>query len=240
MSNVINVLASRATGLRRETSIIANNISNANTSGFRGEKLLFVEYLAKAGRSRQLSQTYDIGTARSLDPGSLTTTGNPLDLAMSSEGYFVLETDFGVRYTRDGHFALDPLNRIVSSDGSFLTGDDGAITLPPGTTNFEVAGDGTVSDGIEVLGKVRVVGFDDERVLKHEGNNRFIAPDDAFPFRVGQPQIVQGVIEGSNVEPILELTRMLDVARSYESVQRAIANEHERISKAITALGRIA
>lgn len=234
MENTVFVALSRQTALRREMDVIANNIANMNTTGFKGEKMMFVEHLvrSKGGEKyfgEKLSYVRDVATVRDTTEGHLKQTGNPLDLAVSGDGYFAVETDAGERYTRNGRFQLDGTGQLVTQEGHPVLSTTGQpFFFGPTDSIITVSGDGTVSTENGALGQIRVVSFADQQRLEQAGS-LLLNPDDGNqPEDVEQPMIVQGALESSNVEPIIEMTHMIDVHRSYDSVRSLIEKEDER------------
>ena len=174
----------------------------------------------------------DLATVRDASDGRLDETGNALDLALRGEGFFVVSTPDGDRYTRNGHFRLDDTGTLVNEDGFPVQGQGGApIVLAPEDANIDIAGDGTVASERGGIGKVRVVRFDDPSAMQPVGGG--LATTEAAAQDLALPEIVQGMIEKSNVEPILEMERMIRVQRAYEQAKQLIDREDERIRKAI-------
>ncbi len=232
METTSMIALSRQTGLRRQMEVIANNMANMNTTGFKGEKMMFVEHLTRsAGGETALPQkfhfTRDVATIRDTTDGDILSTGNTLDVAIAGAGYFVVQTPAGERYTRNGRFQLDQTGRVVTQEGHAVLTQSGPIVLGPRDTDVTIARDGTVSSGTGQMGKLRVVTFDNEMRLRQTGDTLFRS-DDA-PRTVDRPTVMQGAIEGSNVKPIIEITHMIEVQRSYESLARFVDREDERI-----------
>lgn len=236
MENAAYIALSRQQGLRAEMDIVAHNIANVNTPGFRAEKMVFNEYLERTRPGERLSFVEDVGLARDLSEGPITQTGNPLDVALSGAGFFAVDTDLGERYTRNGRFGLNAQSQIVTSDGHVVQGvGGGPITVPPDGGPVSIAGDGTVSNRDGVVGRLRIVGFADERDMRRAAGSLFVT--DQIPQEEAPATVAQGALEGSNVEAIIEITRMMEVLRRYQSVQRMLQNDHERQQRAIRNLG---
>ncbi len=232
METTSMIALSRQTGLRRQMEVIANNLANMNTTGFKGEKMMFVEHLARSrGGENDLPRTLhfvrDVATARDITDGDIASTGNTLDVAIAGAGYFVVQTPAGERYTRNGRFQLDQTGRVVTQEGHAVLTDGGPIVLGQRDVTVNIARDGTISSETGQLGKLRIVTFANEMRLRQSGDTLFRA-DDA-PRAVERPVVIQGAIEGSNVKPIVEITNMIEVQRSYESLARFIDREDERI-----------
>ena len=242
MENTTYIAISRQLGLRRSMDIVAHNIANANTSAFKAERMVCQEYLVKPEATEELAFAQDIGTARDLSAGPLTRTDNDLDIAITDESsYFVVETPLGERYTRHGHFQLDPDGRLVTGEGRPVQGRNGPINLPTGDNasgKIAIAADGTISDGDTVIDRLRLVTFQNQQQLRKAANGLFIAGEDQKPQDAENPTVAQGMIEGSNVKPILELTRMMRINRTHESVTRFLRREDERIKDMINRLAK--
>jgi flagellar basal-body rod protein FlgF len=218
--------------LRREMDAVANNMANMNTPAYKAERMMFSEYLVRPQKNVPMSFVQDKGMARDLREGPLTTTGNPLDLALTGDGYFMIGTENGERYTRSGRFQLDANGQITNQLGQpVLSAAGQPITIPPDTANITVAPDGTLSAGTEVIGTIGIVGFDNPRMLKREANNLYAA--DGAPRPAEDTHVMQGMLEESNVNPIEEMTKMIEIQRAYAANQRMLQDEHERIRRAI-------
>ena len=233
------IALSRQLGLRRNMDIIANNMANMNTPAYKAERLIFIEHLQKPTSNENQSFAQDIGTMRDTSEGPLVKTDNPFDLAVSGDGYFTIETPLGDRYTRHGRFQLDAENRLVTGQGNPVLDSGGSpINIPASGGRVEISGDGTLSTDAGPIAKLGLVKFEDEQQLRRSANNLYIAPDDQEPQEVEKPKIAQGMLEESNVQAISELSEMIKVHRSHQSLGRAIQQEHERQMKAISRISR--
>jgi len=224
--------------------VVANNMANIETAGFKGEHLVFEEYLmpqaelsGMTGQDQQLAYVYDARMFREFSEGSFSPTGNPLDVAINGKGWFVVETESGERYTRNGHFKLNANGDLVTSSGHRVLGDGGPITFSAEDTKISISKDGTVSTSDGDKGKLRVVTFADENQLKKAGGNLFSS--EAAPVAGEKFKIAQGVIERSNVKPVVEMTRMIEVMRSYTTTARLMQNLGDLQRKAIERLGEV-
>ena len=236
MENATYVALSRQMVLQHQMDVISNNLANMTTPAYKGESLIFVEYLNDLGNGEEVSFVQDLATVRDLRPGPLAPTGNPLDLALPDKGYFVIETDEGDRYTRAGNFTLDESGQIVTSQGQALLGDGGApLVVPTGTSSITVAPDGTVSTDNGRIGRVEVVVFENEQSLLKLQNGLYDANEEE-PLPAEDTQIVQGMIENSNVMGIVEMTRLISTVRSYQAAQSLIEQENKILSRAIESL----
>ncbi len=242
MENTLFIALSRQSTLRREMSTIANNLANMNTSGFKGEKTMFVEHLVKSKGSdkilgTKLAYTRDIAQYRNTMEGPIQNTGNPLDIAIHGDGYFVVETAQGPRYTRDGNFTINSEGQLTTKSGSpVLSGGGQPFFFGPSDTNIHIAGDGTISTENGELGKLEVVTFENDQKLQKVAGGLYSAKDDPQPAE--NAAIVQGAIEGSNVNPMLEMTRMIEVQRSYESAANLINKEDQREKSVLSLISK--
>lgn len=225
METTAYLALSRQTVLRRRMEVIAHNIANMNTSGFQAEALVLEPTLRDAGNRDELAFVQDFATVRDLAPGPLVPTGGPLDLAIEGEGWFAFETAGGVRYGRAGNLQLNDQGEIVSPAGDRLLDDGGgAIAVPLEAADLTIAPDGTVSAQDAILGRIGVVRFDDPQDLTPVGGGLFTTQQPALP---ADGRVVQGTYEGSNVQPVVEMTLMMTTVRAYESAQKVIDTHHE-------------
>jgi flagellar basal-body rod protein FlgF len=232
MDNTSYVALSRQLTLERQMAVVAGNIANMNTHGFKTEHLLFEEVLERAGQPGHVAFVQDVGLIRDFGPGALETTGNPLDLAIIGEGYFTVDTPAGPRFTRGGHFSLDGSGALVTSGGHRLLDAGGSvIRLPPGVGDLSIARDGTISTAEGVITQIGLVRFADDTRLRREGDSLLMTEQVAEP--VTRPEIAQGRLERSNVQPILEMTRMMETVRAFQNTQRLLETHHEMVRRVI-------
>ncbi|MCW9033386.1 MAG: flagellar basal-body rod protein FlgF [Alphaproteobacteria bacterium] len=242
MENTLFIALSRQTTLRREMSTIANNLANMNTTGFKGEKTMFVEHLIKSKDGdkilgTKLSYARDIAQYRNTMDGPVQNTGNPLDVAIHGDGYFTVETEQGTRYTRNGNFTINSEGQLTTKGGNPILSATGApFFFGPTDTNIHIAGDGTVSTSNGELGKLEVVTFENNQKLMKVANGLYTSKDDPQPAET--TAIVQGALEGSNVVPMLEMTRMIEVQRSYQSAANLVSKEDQRLKSLLSVISR--
>ncbi|WP_259783158.1 flagellar basal-body rod protein FlgF [Aestuariispira ectoiniformans] len=236
MENSSYIALSRQMTLANEMSIVANNIANANTPAYKGEKMVFQEFIDKPTRGEKLSFVQDVGLARDLSEGPMKVTNNPLDVAIKDKGYFVVDTPMGQRFTRHGRFQIDANSQLVTSAGYTVRGLAGPIIIPQDQGQVTIAEDGTVSTQEGIVGTLQLVDFADEQQLRKGADGLYSS--DTPPQNVATPSVAQGMLEESNVKPIIELTRMIQVHRDYQSVQNFIKAEDDRLKNAINRLGR--
>ncbi len=240
MENTSYIALSRQAALWRQMEVVANNMANANTPGFKTEQMMFTSYMSKTKSENtpfgyRLAFAQDIGVLHDTSEGALTQTGDQLDVAIHGAGYYTIDTPAGPRYTRDGHFQLDANGMMVTSAGYPLLQQNGnPIVFAPTETDITIASDGTVSTENGVIGQIDVVDFPNEQDLTPAGDGTYQTTAQASP--VAHPNLVQGMLEESNVNPVVEMTGMLNILRSYENVMNMIQGEHDRQIKAMDAL----
>lgn len=220
--------------LSRKMEIIADNLANMSTPGFKAEMLLIVPESDGIAPSNQRFAVYT-GIVRDTRAGNLTHTGNTLDLAIQGKGYFVIQTPEGERYTRNGRFSLDAQGRLVNSNGLAVLGDSGgSISFPPEAGKLSVSPDGTISAASGEIATIGIVAFENEHSLIRVSNGLF--KTSAPPKPAEKSVVVQGAIEESNVQAVIQITEMMKVTRSYQSAQKVVQSEHERLRRAIQSL----
>jgi flagellar basal-body rod protein FlgF len=234
MSSGIYIAAGGAIAQSNALDITANNIANATTAGFHGDRVTFKEALTQA-RSPDIAAV-GAGSARiDAQAGALTQTSNPLDLALEGDGYFGVQTQSGVRYTRAGNFRLDDQRTLVTADGNQVRAEGGgAITIPEDAKDISVANDGEVFADGESLGKLELARFASS-ALKREGATLYAARG---AQEAGEPPKVRsGMLEASNVNVVRGVVDLVKVSRTYESLMRVIQSYHDVESRAARELG---
>ena len=241
MDIVSSVAASRIVAQQRVMDVIADNIANANTAGFKAERVQFSDWLVRRQGSdapqgdRTIAYTQDRATWREQQAGTLTHTGNPFDLGLTSDGYFTVSTSRGPRLTRDGRFGLMPNGTIADAAGDAVLDSNGRpIVLSTTDTQITIAGDGTVSSENGQLAKIGIVQPTDPMQLSAEGSTLFRSGSSTTAM--ASPGLVQGSIEDSNVQPLLEMTRMIDGLRQFQFVSQFIQAEDDRQQSVIDKL----
>lgn len=239
MDNIVSIAVSRLVAQQRALDVTATNIANANSPGFRAERMLFSDWLQRepAGSEpkggRTISFTQDRATWRDRQPGTLRHTGNPLDLALRNpNAWMTVQTAQGPRLTRAGHFELSAAGAVVDDQGHELLDTAGRpLQTKPTDTQLSVAGDGTLSSEAGQIGRIGIVQPADERLMNAEGGRLFgtTSPTAA----VIDPQLVQGAMEDSNVQPITEINRMTTDLREFQFTSELIQAENDRQNGAI-------
>ena len=214
-------------GLRQEKKleVVSNHIANADTSGFKRDVVSFDKEF-KARMNTDLSQ------------GPLKKTGNQLDVALNDEGFFKVDTQAGIRYTRNGNFTRDSNGILVNRQGDPVLGQGGAMVLEDGNVNIDERGRIFV-DG-DYAGALDVVTFEDLTRIRKEGANNFVyegnTQDEIAPAQVN---VEQGALEGSGVKAVEEMVRMIDHHRMYETFSKSITTFDEVDGKAINDVGKL-
>jgi len=228
----------------RATEVLAHNVANADTPGFRAMRPVFAEFVSRetgtdapAG-GRSVAFVQDRATWREMEPGQMQSTGNPLDVAINGEGFFAVETRRGERFTRAGRFTIGDGGRIVDMEGNpVLSDQQQPIAVSPNDTRITIQGDGTIRSENGTLGRLRVVNFADPQSLRAEGDRNFDAGGEQ-PQPIERPTVVQGALEGSNVRPILEMTRLTAELREFQYAAQFAEREGERLSTAVERILR--
>jgi flagellar basal-body rod protein FlgF len=243
MDNTSLVSLSYQLAAYRSMDVIANNIANISTPGYKRESVKFEELVeqAKPSDAQQGSQTIsfvrDAGITRDISGGQLEHTGASLDLALNGLGYFAIQTSGGERYTRNGHFTLNAEGTIVTESGDPLQGDGGAITITSDDGAISFAADGTISGKQGQIGKLRLVDFANPRDLQKQGDNLYATSQ--TPNAASNAVVSQGMLEGSNVQPVVEIARMIEVMRSYESTMSLEKSASDMKRQAVQKLATV-
>jgi flagellar basal-body rod protein FlgF len=246
MENPIYLAINHQAALQRQMEVIANNLANASTTGFKSERIVFAEMVNATASNPGLNEgarvafVEEIGMLRDTRDGQLISTGNQLDLAISGPGYFAVETPGGVRYTRDGRFRLAADGRIVNQDGFALLDRQGrAMSIRPGEARFEVSRDGRAVGDSGEIGRIQVALFENDQTLRPQGSGLYAADSDPQQADA-RSEIQQGMLEGSNVQTVVEMSGMIEVLRRYQQAQKIIDSELERERRALETLAKVA
>ena len=243
MENAQLVSLSRQIALQPQMDVVANNIANINTTGFKASDLMFEDYLMPqardndfAGTDRLVHFTQDWSTVHDMSAGSIEQTGNDLDVALMGDGFLTVETPDGPRYTRSGALAINAEGILVDLNGNTVMGSSGQIKFDDSDTDIRIGTDGNIATNNGSKGKLAIAQFSDPQILAREGDNYFSgpAPDAAVTTRV-----MQGAIEKSNVSGVNELTTMIRVQRAYQSLASLMQRQDELRTNAIQRLGDV-
>ena len=236
------IMLSRLGAQLRSTQVLANNLANADTPGFRAERAVFAEVLQPRAEKPLpgdggTAYAIDRATWRDTAAGSISTTGNPFDLALKGDGFFAVETPRGERYTRAGRFVLSGDGKLADADGNAVLDARGTpIVLGPNDTRVEVRGDGSVVSENGPVGQLRVVRFPDPQKLRAEGGRLYASDEPGAPAE--RPGVVQGAVEGSNVQPVVELTTLTAQMREFQFATQFVEREGERLQSAVERILR--
>lgn len=245
MENSLLIGLSRQVALQRELDVIANNVANIGTNGFKGRSLRFSEYLmpqasadAFPSTDKPVSYVIDAGSGLDFSSGPLERTGNPLDVAVGGNAVFAVQTAKGERYTRNGSLQVNPKGQLVTSDGYPVIGSSGPITFGPQETGIQIGPDGTVTSSDGEKGKLKVMTFKNPAQLDNEGLNLYAANTPLTPA-TAETRIESGTVERSNVRPVYEMSRLIEVNRTYATVAAIISNTDQLRRTAIDRLADV-
>jgi flagellar basal-body rod protein FlgG len=247
MSGGMYLAAAGAMVQQMRLEVLANNIANINTNGYKGEQTIFrvAEETAEPAEEPATGETQSLSpyappfeTRIDFSQGALRETGNPLDVAINGKGFFAIQTPDGVQYTRQGSFSLNDESVLVTPDGYPVLGEGGEITIEQGKVEVDFQG-GIFVNGDEV-GRLQLTDFEDPNTLQKAGNGRFLQTDQTI---VGQPPedttLSQGYLETANVNAIMAMTEMIETSRAFEAYQKVIQTADEATSTSINTVGKI-
>ena len=238
MQLTTDIALSRLVAQQRALDVTATNLANASTPGFKAERVVFSDWLSRQARTDSprgggtVAFTQDRATYRDRQAGPVQHTANPLDLAVSGDGYFTVDTPRGPRLTRAGRFTPMPDGRVGDADGNALLDRAGQpIRLSPADTGITITADGTVISQNGRLGQIGLVQPDDPNRMTLEGARTLRADSPTSP--VAAPHLVQGAVEDSNVQPVTEMTRMMADLRQFQFTTQFVQAEADRMQSAI-------
>jgi flagellar basal-body rod protein FlgF len=253
MENAVLVGLSRQMALHRELDVVANNVANLNTTGFKGDGALFEQYLMPVARDNgfigadsRLNFVQDRATWLDLGQGPIQQTGNPLDVALEGNGFLVVQTPRGERYTRNGALQVNNNGELVTSEGFKVVGESGPITFQNSDRDITINNDGSirVREGASATadssrGKLRLVEFANPQQLTKDASSTFQAGANQQPTTATDTRVVQGAVEKSNVQGVLEMTRLIEVSRSYTEVANILQQQGEMRRETINRLAEV-
>jgi flagellar basal-body rod protein FlgF len=224
MQTQIYVGLSSQLALRQQLDVLANNIANVNTVGFRAESVLFDSHLEKTQDRQNVAYVVDKFSYTDRKAGTFRETGNPLDVAIRGEGWLQVQTENGARFTRDGRLHLNPAGTLVNHMGYQVLGAGGGpVEIPDDAGTLQVMKDGTIGDGERVFGRIEIVQVADEGAM---------APAEGI-------ELMQGTLELSNVNAVLAMTQLIDISAAYQRAQTLVEGSDETARNAIRTIGRI-
>ena len=252
MENAALVGLSRQIALQRELDVVANNIANINTTGYKSDNTVFQEHLMPVARANQfrgndraLSFVQDRATWIDFSQGALEPTGNPLDVSLSGNAFLTVQTPRGERYTRNGALQINSQGQLVTSEGLAVVGQNGPIVFQPNDREISISSDGTISvrEGQNTTdtqrGKLTLASFDQPQLLQKDGTSTYAAPNGVTPQVPTNVRVTQGTIEKSNVKSIIEMTRMTEVTRAYTQIASMLQSQSDMRRSAIDKLAEV-
>ena len=249
MQNALLIGLSRQVALSRELDVVANNIANINTTGYKADGALFEEYLSSAARTGQnqgrVSFVRDRGTWLNLTTGPVERTGNPLNVAIDGNAFLVVQTARGERYTRNGALQINGEGQLVTSEGDAVLGDAGPIVFQPTDNQVSINKDGNInvregnSKVDSLRGTLRLVAFDSAQQLQKDGSSTFAAAGDAQPKPTKASRLIQGSLEKSNVVGVVEMSRMIEITRAYTQLATIMQQQNEQGQQALNKLAEV-
>jgi flagellar basal-body rod protein FlgF len=252
MENALLIGLSRQTVLERQINVIANNIANVNTTGYKADQSLFEEHLNSGahednfvGRDRRVSYVQDRGTYRDLTQGPVQQTNNPLDVAIDGAAFLAVQTQGGERYTRDGNLQINGQGQLVTAAGNAVLGTSGPIVFQPTDHDINISPDGTVTvlEGTSrtdsIRGKLRLASFPDAQKLLKEGYNLYAQGEAGAAQTDGKSTVQQGYVEKSNVNSVSEMSRMVEVMRTYQQIATLLQQQSDLHKSAIEKLADV-
>jgi flagellar basal-body rod protein FlgF len=252
MENMNLVGLSRQMTLQRQMDVVANNIANINTTGFKAERTLFQEYLSPSarednftGRDRRVSFVQDRATMHDFTSGPMEQTKNPLDVAIDGKAFLAVQTPAGERYTRDGGLQINSQGQLVTVSGAPVLGTSGPIVFQQTDHDINISQDGTVTvlEGTNridsVRGKIRLAAFAQPQQLVKEGSNLYSAAPGVTAQPAANVKVNQGFIERSNVNSVSEMSRMIEVTRAYTELSSMLQSQADARKTAIEKLADV-
>ncbi len=252
MENTHLIGLSRQMTLERQMDVVANNVANVNTNGYKADKSLFQEYLTSgahednfSGRDRRVSYVVDRATWHDFTQGAAEPTKNPLDVAIDGKGFLVVQTPGGERYTRDGNLQINSQGQLVTAAGNPVLGTSGPIVFQPTDKEISITADGSVSvlEGASridsIRGKLRLVSFAQAQRLVKEGANLYSsgAGNAAQPDAISR--VRQGFVEKSNVNSVAEMSKMIEVTRAYTQISAMLQQQGDLRKSALEKLADV-
>lgn len=241
MENSMYIAVSRQMALTQQMSMVSNNIANMNTPGFKAEHVLQVEEIMKQDDVEEkdgLSFVSNYGQFRSTAQGPLEFTGNDLDIALEGPGYFAIENRGQTFYTRAGNFKLTNENVLVNAAGlPVLDEGEGIIEIPETVKQIKISEAGVVIGDDQPIAQLMIAEFENPADIRPTGGGLY--ETEQKPAQGVLTRTIQGSLEKSNVNGVLEMTNMIEISRQYESTARLLQNEHDRVRQAIRKLAEV-
>jgi flagellar basal-body rod protein FlgF len=256
MGNTLLIALSRQIALHREMDVVANNIANINTTGYKADSAVFEEFLPPVanhghfpGADRRLSYVQDRATWHDFKPGPLRQTGNALDVAIEGDAFLVVQTPRGERYTRNGALQINATGQLVTAEGFAVQSDGGPIVFQNTDSDIAIADDGTIrvresgdSRTDVPRGRLRLVRFDQVARLQKDGSSLFSAPAGVAPQTpepANRVRVIQGALEQSNVRGMVEMSRMIELTRHYQQIANLLQSHGDMRRDSIEKLAAV-
>jgi flagellar basal-body rod protein FlgF len=256
VENSLLIGLSRQMALHREMDVVANNIANINTTGFKADAAIFEEFLPSVaqhghftGADRRLSYVQDRATWHDFKQGPIKPTGSALDVAIEGDAFLVVQTPRGERYTRNGALQINATGRLVTSEGYEVQSDGGPIVFQNTDSDIAIADDGTIrvresgdSKSDALRGKLRLVRFDQVARLQKDGSSLFNTPAGVVPRTPeasNRVRVIQGALEQSNVRGVVEMSRMIELTRQYQAIANLLQSHGDMRRNSIDKLAEV-
>ncbi len=237
MPESLYVATSGATSRMRQLDVVANNLANASTIGFKGDTMMFSTALDAAALGQPMTYVQTSGVVTNMSAGPLSPTGRDLDVAIQGEGFFVVQAPEGVRYTRAGSFLVDAQGRLATPEGHPVLGEGGPIQGGVGSLRI-LSGGEVIDDNDVVIGALRIEEFENVDLLEKAGGALFKAPAELAPVPVVDRRLVEGTLELSNVAPTTELARMMLLQRSFDASVRALRADDQATDRLLQEIAQ--
>ncbi len=252
MESALLVGLSRQMALTHELDIVANNIANIDTNGYKADNALFAQYLMPdtrdnqfAGSDKDLSFVEDRASWIDFSAGAIEHTGNPLDVAIEGNAYLAVQTPRGVRYTRNGAFLTNATGQLVTSEGYPVLGDNGPITFQNTDHDVTISPTGIITARVgnstteAPRGQLQLVAFDQQQQLQKDGSSTFAPPAGVNPVPPALgTRVIQGAVEKSNVNAVAEISRMVEITQSYNDIANVLQQQSDQRTNALTQLSQ--
>ncbi len=244
MDNALYVGLSRQLTLRRQLDIVANNLINANTLGFKDEVVMVGTELGRPSKplvcGAPVKFVLDDQVARNFTQGAMVKTGGDFDLAIEGTGFFHVQTAAGDRYTRDGRFTTSPEGQLVTEEGATVLDEGGGpIIIDPTLGGVSIGKDGVVTQGAVRVGRLGIVRPDDLTSMAKDGDNLYRNTTNVALQAAPDARVHQGMLESSNVQPVVEITKLIEIQRAYEGVAKMMDNTADLHRTAVERLGKV-
>jgi flagellar basal-body rod protein FlgF len=248
MENALLIGLSRQVALARELDVVANNVANVDTAGFKRRSTVFQEHLMPVARhehfkggDKRLSYVWDRGTTLNFSQGTMERTGNTLDMAIKGDALFAVRNGVGggERYTRNGSLGTNAKGELVNSDGHVMITDQGSLTVAPTETDLKIAQDGSISSSAGPRGRLKMVNVPNPQVLRNEGQNLFSTAVPLLPAKPTEFSLAAGELEKSNVKAVQEISRLMELSRAYQNIATLMQKTDEIRRGAINKLADV-